>query len=215
MKIGIIGAGSIGRLYAELWHKAGHQVFLSSRNPEDHRSFVRGLGENAFVGAPSEAATFGDVILLAANYGSAKSAIEAIKPHAAGKLVIDAMNPLRFTSNGALERMIGEDQLAADVISAELPEARIAKALTTLWSGHVESKSDVSAPTVAMPYAVDRKADKVIVAQLIADAGLVPVDLGGLKNSRPLDPGSPIWNVVLTKDEVLERVRNANQANAA
>ncbi|MEO1457299.1 MAG: NAD(P)-binding domain-containing protein [Pseudomonadota bacterium] len=215
MKIGVIGAGSIGRLYAELWHKAGHQVFLSSRTPQDHRSFVNGLGKNAFVGTPAEAAVFGDIILLAVNYESAKTAIEAIKSNTAGKLVIDAMNPLRFTNNGALERMIGEDELAANVIAAELPKARIAKALTTLWSGHVEAKTNVSAPSVAMPYAVDDQVDKDIVAELIAQAGLVPVDLGGLKDSRPLDPGSSIWNVVLTKEELLSRVRGFHELDAA
>ena len=30
MKIGIIGAGAIGQLYGKLWHKAGHEVMLSS-----------------------------------------------------------------------------------------------------------------------------------------------------------------------------------------
>ena len=35
MKIGIIGAGAIGKTYGELFKRAGHEVMLSSRNPEN------------------------------------------------------------------------------------------------------------------------------------------------------------------------------------
>ena len=34
LKIGIIGAGRIGGTLATLWAKAGHEVFVSSRHPE-------------------------------------------------------------------------------------------------------------------------------------------------------------------------------------
>jgi len=52
---------------------------------------------------------------------------------------------------------------------------------------------------------------KVSVAAPIAprsagEGALVPVDLGTLAQSRPLDPPSPIWNVVLTPRELQERV---------
>lgn len=215
MRIGIIGAGHIGRAYAALWHRAGHHVFLSSRTPADHQGFVDGLGAGAFVGSAAEAARFGDVVLLAANYASAETAIQAIAPHVVGKLVIDAMNPLRKPGDRRTEPLIGEGQVAALVTAAKLPRARVAKALTTLWSGHVETKNNVQAPSVAIPFAADGAEDKATVARLIRDAGFVPVDIGGLAAAAPLDPGSTIWNVVLSKDEVLARVAEFNSARAA
>ena len=35
MKIGIIGAGSIGGALAKHWARAGHEVFISSRHPDE------------------------------------------------------------------------------------------------------------------------------------------------------------------------------------
>lgn len=214
MKIGIIGAGGIGRLYATLWQEAGHEIFLSSRNPEDHRSFVKSLGGPAQVGTSAEAAAFADVILLAVNYATVDAAVTDIEPHTHGKLLIDATNPLVHDEDGSLKRMIGEDELAGVVMAAKLPEARIAKALTTLWTGHVEQRGNVDAPTVAMPYATDAAEDKKVLETLIAQAGLDPVDFGALADSAALDPGSPIWNVVLTKTEVLERAAAFKRSQA-
>lgn len=206
MKIGIIGAGAIGRIYASLWHAAGHEVFLSARNPSKHQAFVDTLGTGASIGTVEEATTFGDVILFAPNYESADSAIAEMQSNVAGKLVIDATNPLRFNDAGQLESMIAEDQIAGVLMAAKFPTARIAKALTSLWSGHIEEKASREHPTLAMPFATDAAGDKDVVHQLIADAGLVPVDAGGLDASWVMDPSSPIWNVVLTKDEMTSKL---------
>lgn len=206
MKIGIIGAGAIGRIYATLWHKAGHEVFLSARKPDAHRTFVASLGDRAYIGTPAEAAAFGDVILLAVNYPTVDTAIAEIAPYAVGKMVMDATNPLGQGADGKLERLIPEGMVAADVMSAKLPRSRVTKAFTTLWTGYVETKADAATPTVGMPYAADAPTDAATLSRLIADAGFVPVEIGGLAASAPLDPGSPIWNVVLTPEEIRERV---------
>ncbi|MBO9436941.1 NAD(P)-binding domain-containing protein [Ruegeria sp. R13_0] len=215
MNIGIIGAGDIGRLYAKLWHQAGHAVFLSARDPNKHRAFVEALGDRAFFGTPEDAAAFGDVVLLAVNYPTVENAIEAITPHVIGKLVIDATNPLGYDANGKLEALIPDGEIAGLVMAEKLPNARIGKAFTSLWSGYVETKSNVADPQVAMPFAVNLDVDKTTMKQLIREAGLVPVDIGGLADSAALDPSSPVWNVVLTPDEVRQRVATYRQDSAA
>lgn len=202
MKIGIIGAGGIGTLYARLWHAAGHEIRISSRSPAKLDAFVAEFTSGMFAGTPAEAAAFGDVVLLAPNYETVNAAVDAIRPHVGGKLVIDATNPLRLTEDGELQRLIPDDAVAGVVMARMLPEARIAKTLTSLWTGHVERLASRSAPEVAMPLAADAAADRDLVAGLVRDAGLVPVDLGTLAHSRPLDPGSPVWNVVLTSAEL-------------
>lgn len=207
MKIGIVGAGAIGQLYAKLWSAAGHEILLSSRNPEKVKAIASNISAGMLAGTPAQAARFGTVILLAVNYSSIDEVIGAIRSHVDGKLVIDATNPLRHAEGGGTERVIGEHQIAGVVMAAKLPEARVAKALTTLWTGHVESHTDVANPTTAMTLAADDSKDRETVARLVRDAGLVPVDLGVLAQSRPLDPPSPIWNVVLTAEELEDRVR--------
>ena len=207
MKIGIIGAGAIGQIYAKLWRAAGHQVMLSARDAGKLAAIVKQLGPGVQAGTPTEAAAFGDVVLLAVNYATIEDAITAVEPRVTGKLVIDATNPLRWKDDGSdTERVIGDDEIAGLVMAAKLPNARVAKAFTTLWTGHVERHADVADPTVAMTLAADAADDRETVAGLVRDAGLVPVSLGTLAQSGPLDPPSPIWNVVLTPDDLKARV---------
>ncbi|GLS27487.1 NADPH-dependent F420 reductase [Marinibactrum halimedae] len=214
MKIGIIGAGAIGQLYASLWSTAGHQVMLSSRHPESIQLNSSQSNSIAF-GTVQEAASFGEVILLAVNYNTVDAALDAIRTATVGKLVIDATNPLVWNKSGGTDRVIHDDEIAGLVMAKRLPKARIAKAFTSLWTGYVEQHSNVDKPTIAMPLAADEAHDCDTVAELIKDAGLVPVVLGTLAESRPLDPPSPIWNVVLTKNELIERTQQFRAELAA
>jgi lactate dehydrogenase-like 2-hydroxyacid dehydrogenase len=65
LKFGIIGAGRIGGTLAALWAKAGHEVLVSSRHPEQLQELARSLGPRGRAGTPREAAVFGDVVLVA------------------------------------------------------------------------------------------------------------------------------------------------------
>jgi predicted dinucleotide-binding enzyme len=51
------------------------------------------------------------------------------------------------------------------------------------------------------------KQAKLVVAQLIRDAGFDPVDLGGIDDSRLQDPGSALWTYTLTHDEATRSLR--------
>src|SRR5207248_2075607 len=70
MKIGIIGAGHIGGTIGELWIKAGHPVFFSSRHPEELKELVDRLAPLAQAGTVDQAIGFGNVAFLAVPYGA-------------------------------------------------------------------------------------------------------------------------------------------------
>lgn len=201
MKIGIIGAGAIGKTYGELFLLAGHEVMLSSRHPENIEA------GNYQVGTVAEAAAFGEVLILAVNYRSVGDAIAQMKNHFDGKLVIDTTNPLYSDENGNLKQLIGENEVAGVIMQHKIPNARIAKAFTTLWTGYVEQHSNVLKPTLIMTYAVDKEEDERVIRQLIKDSGLIPFRVGTVAESSPLDPGSPLWNAKLTPEQAREKLR--------
>src|SRR3954468_16617306 len=70
LKIGIIGSGQQGGAIGLLWAKAGHEVLFSSRHPEELKDLVAKAGPKARAGLPQEAASFGDVVLIAVPYGA-------------------------------------------------------------------------------------------------------------------------------------------------
>ncbi len=61
LKIGIIGTGKIGSALARAWVKAGHEVFLSSRHPEQFAGTGQGAGSYRSRGyaAPGRRLRFG------------------------------------------------------------------------------------------------------------------------------------------------------------
>src|SRR6185369_14111557 len=64
MRIGIVGAGMIGSTLAKLWIDAGHEVRVASRHPQTLKPLIERLGARASAGAPVDAATFGEVVML-------------------------------------------------------------------------------------------------------------------------------------------------------
>ena len=206
MRVGIIGSGAVGGTLGKLWADAGHDVMYSSRHPEQLAALVAATGKGASAGTPGQATRFGSVVLLAVNYASVGDATTGIRDLVANKILIDATNPLVATGDGGTKRVIGDDDLAVLVMAARLPRARLVKAFTTMWTGYLEQHAHRHGKWAAVPFASDDAEAKVVVKQLIHDAGFQPVDLGGLADSRPLDPPSPIWNKVLTASEIWERL---------
>src|SRR5690606_34001940 len=94
LKIGIIGTGRIGGALARHWINAGHEVFVSSRHPEELQGLVAELGPRARAGTPKEAAAFGDVVLVSIPYGAMRQVGNDYRAELAGKLIIDTSNPV-------------------------------------------------------------------------------------------------------------------------
>src|SRR3954468_14589251 len=68
VRIGVIGAGSLGGTVGSVLVKAGHEVKFSSRHPEELVAMARELGPRASIGTPREAAEFGTILLIAVPY---------------------------------------------------------------------------------------------------------------------------------------------------
>ena len=79
MKIGIVGAGNIGKTAARLFAAAGHAVAVSnSRGPESLAEVVTELGPGVQALSVEDAARFGDVVLLAVPWRSPEALPPAV-----------------------------------------------------------------------------------------------------------------------------------------
>jgi predicted dinucleotide-binding enzyme len=79
LRIAIVGKGNVGTALSKGLDKAGHEIKFGHRDPKE---------------PVSEAAKWGEVIILAVPFESADNAREAIKPYSDGKTVIDVMNAI-------------------------------------------------------------------------------------------------------------------------
>jgi len=173
MRVGIIGAGRIGGGIARQLAMAGHQVQLAfSRNPETLRALATDIGRGATVGAPAETVAESDVVVVSVPWPVVPEAL-AQMGSLAGKIVVDTTNQY-----GAPQPP--EGSTAAQFNAERMAGARYTKSFNTLTSGfQAEAAHRVGDERVVQWLCGDDAEAKRVVAGLIADAGFVPVDLGG------------------------------------
>lgn len=207
MKIGIIGSGNIGGTLAKLWAKAGHEVFVSSRHPEELSGLVSGIGKNAHAGTVREAAEFGEVIFLAIPLKGVKDTLPAIEKMLEGKVVVDAMNPFPGR-DGEVAREIIERGIASGVRTQErLPDSKIARAFSSVYYKTLQTESHRQGEKVAIPIAADDDEARQVAVDLVRDAGFEPFFLGKLSESNPLDPDRRLFSESMTVSEMEDLMR--------
>lgn len=204
LKIGIIGAGRIGGTLAELWAKAGHEVLVSSRHPDQLRGLAGSLGPKGRAGTPKEAAAFGDVILVSVPYGALPQIGRDLAKELAGKVVLDTGNPYpERDGDMALEAR----RKGTGVASAELlPGVRLVRAFNAISHRSLRSEAHRAGKPVAIPISADDPEALRIASRLVKDAGFEPVVVGPLSRARLFDVGTPVYTQLLTADELRARL---------
>lgn len=200
LKVGIIGAGKIGGALGELWVKAGHEVMLSSRHPEQLMDLAQRLGPKAHTGMPREAAVFGEVILISVPYGALPQVGRDYAAELKGKVVLETGNPYPARdgemANAARTKGTG-------VASAEfLPGVRLVRAFNSLPHYELRSEAHRKGERAAVPLAADDQAALKIAARLVQDAGFEPVVVGPLARAREFDVGTAVYGRALTAREL-------------
>lgn len=189
-RIGIIGTGNIGSALARLWVDAGHQVLISSRHPEQLQALAAELGPMARAGTPQEAAAFGEVVLLAVPYGAMPQIGREHAAALAGKVVLDAGNPIPARDGAMAEEA---RRLGAGLASqGYLPGVRLVRAFNAIAAFNLRSQAHRRGDRLAIPLAGDDGEALQVAAQLVTDAGFDPVIVGPLSSAKRFDYGSGI-----------------------
>jgi predicted dinucleotide-binding enzyme len=207
LKIGVIGTGRIGGNLATLWAKAGHELVLSSRHPEELQELARSLGPKVRVGTPREAAVFGDVVLISVPYGALPQIGRDLKRELAGKIVLDTGNPYPERDGAMAEEA---RRKGTGVASAEfLPGTRLVRAFNAINSGDLKSQAHRKGDRVAIPLAGDDAEALAVAQRLVQDAGFEPVVVGPLSRAKEFDVGTPPYTKLLTAPQLRQKLRLA------
>jgi predicted dinucleotide-binding enzyme len=197
MRIGIIGSGNIGGTLARLLAGAGHEVVVAnSRGPESLAGLVAEIGPAATASTPAGAAEAGEVVVVAIPFLAYQ---ELPAPALAGKVVVDATN-YYAGRDGAFPGTT----TSSEVVAAALPGADVVKAFNTIHFRHLANDGTPAGTPGrrAIPIAGDDATAKATVAGLMDEIGFDSYDVGPLAAGRRFEPGTPLFNVALTRDEV-------------
>jgi len=204
LKIGIIGAGHIGGTLATLWAKAGHEILVSSRHPEQLQELARSLGPKCRAGTPREAAVFGDVVLVSVPYGALPQIGRDLAKQLRGKIVLDTGNPYPQRDG---DMAVEARRKGTGVASAEfLPGVRLVRAFNAISYLSLRSEAHRAGKLVAIPIAGDDPEALRVASRLVRDAGFEPVVVGPLAKARLFDVGTPVYTKLLTADELRARL---------
>ncbi|WP_213958808.1 MULTISPECIES: NADPH-dependent F420 reductase [unclassified Variovorax] len=194
MKIGIIGAGRIGRALAAHGVRCGHEVMLSnSRGADSLRDAAIELRCQA--GTPEQAAAFGEVVALALPFCHFR-AVPAVPLR--GKVVLDANNyyPQRDGQHPDLDE---GRTTTSEMVAAHLHGARIVKAFNAILADDLEQQGlPAGSPgRRALPLAGDDAEARATAASLVDAFGFDPLDCGALSEGWRFERARPVYCVPL------------------
>lgn len=191
MQVAIIGAGNVGTALATSLRRAGHDVVISSRQPEDAARAATASGAR-LAGSSREAAIAADVVIPAVYAASFPELAAEIAEAVVDKVVIDVSNRIAFGADGP---EIDTATSNAETLAELLPGSRIVKAFNTLFAAN---QVDPHAGDVRLDgfVAGDDPEAKATVLELVRSIGLQPVDVGPLARARQLE-GLAFLNMAL------------------
>jgi predicted dinucleotide-binding enzyme len=204
LKIGIIGTGRIGGALARHWVAAGHEVLVSSRNPDELRPLAAELGPRARVGTPREAAAFGSVVLVSVPYAAMPQIGSDFAAELAGKVVIDTSNPVE--SRDGPRALEWQRQGAGLATAALLENDRVVRAFNCIPAASLANEANRQPARIAIPIGGDDAAAIAVAERLVRDAGFDPVLVGSLAQTRAFDLGQPLAAGNLSAAELRARI---------
>jgi 8-hydroxy-5-deazaflavin:NADPH oxidoreductase len=193
MKIGILGSGGVATTLAAGFLGEGHAVMLGTRDAAklgDWRAAYRA----AEVGSVVQAAAFGEVIVLAVKGTAAEVVLRAAAPALAGKVVIDATNPMADEppEQGVVRYFTGPNESLMERLQAQHPSARLVKAFNSVGAG-LMVKPQLVGGRPSMFIAGNDAAAKARVAQLLDAFGWDSEDMGSAAGARAIEPLAMLW----------------------
>ena len=150
-------------------------------------------GATAFAGDFAEAASWADLIILAVLGQAAESAVKMAGPsNLAGKIVIDATNPLAFEPNQLPRLYVGHTDSLGEQVQRWAPEAKVVKAFNTVGNALMIDPQIPGGPPDMFLCGNDDAA-KTRVNEICRDFGWGIIDIGGIEGSRLLEPMCMVW----------------------
>lgn len=199
--IGIVGAGKLGIVLAQLGLRAGYHVNLSgSGEPEQIALSVETLAPGATAVATAELARVSDVIILAMPLKNLKMLDPKLF---CGKLVIDAMN-YWWETDGDLSDVLLPDMTQSEAVQQHLKYSRVVKAFNHMGYHHLLDAVNLEDKLgrKAMAIAGDSQHDVAIVEHLVRSVGLDPLVIGDLSSGHALEAGMPAFGANLARSEL-------------
>ncbi len=196
MKIGVLGTGGVGKALGKGFIALGHEVKMGARSATNEKAlaWAKEMGPKASVGTFADAATFGEVIVLATLGVANEEVLKSAGPaELRGKIVIDATNPLDSSGGVPPKLAIAGNDSGGERVQQLLSSAHVVKAFNTVGNTLMFRPDLPGGPPDMFIAGNDQDAKKKVTG-ILKDFGWGAVhDLGGIEASRYLEAMCMVW----------------------
>ncbi len=193
-RIGILGSGLVAQTLGAGFIKHGYEVMLGTRDKSKLTDWQAGDGNGAQIGSFTEAATFGEIIVLAAKGTAAKTVLElAGAENIKGKTVIDAVNPIADVApeNGVLTYFTTINESLMEQFQTAYPQTIFVKAFNSVGSAFMVNPTFESKPTMFI--CGNNEEAKKEVSEILDIFGWETADFGMVESARAIEPLCMLW----------------------
>jgi predicted dinucleotide-binding enzyme len=183
VRVTIVGTGNMARGVATRALAGGHHVvFVGTAlgKAEDIADEFEGQGE-----VRAAEAVEGDLVVLAVPYTEAPHAVRQHAGELAGTVLVDLTNPVDISTFEPLD--VSPFRSGAEVIADVAPDGVPAvKAFNTAFAGTLVA-GEVAGQPLDIFIAGDDEQARALVARLVRDGGMRPIEAGALARARELE----------------------------
>jgi len=195
MKVGILGSGIVGQTLGSGFIKYGHQVKIGTSNPNKLNDWIKSSGTNASAGSFADAASFGEIIILAVKGTAAMNVLEkAGSKNLADKTIIDATNPIEEVPpvNGVLKFFTDQNYSLMEQLQNNYPESNFVKAFSCVGNSSMVDP-DFGGQKPTMFIAGNDDDSKNVVTKILDTFGWEVEDMGKAEAARAIEPLCILW----------------------
>ena len=194
-RIGILGSGVVGQTLGNGFLKHGFEVMIGTGKPEKLSDWKRSSNGKGLIGSFQDAASFGEIVVLAVKGTAALNAIQQANPSVLeNKTVIDTTNPIADAppENGVLKFFTSLNESLLERLQKTYPAIHFVKAFSCVGNAFmVNPNFPGGKPT--MFFCGNDESAKAEVQTVLDQFGWDPADMGKAESARAIEPLCMLW----------------------
>ena len=192
-RFGVLGSGQVGQVLAAGLLRHGYEARIGSRSPDKLAGFRKETGIET--GDFASVASWAGGLVLAVAGRHAEEALRLAGADAlAGKLVIDATNPISEEppEDGVIRFFTGPNESLMERLQAAFPGARLVKAFNSVGNALMVNPPLPGGPPTMFYCGNDTEAKRE-AARVIEKFGWEGADMGTAAAARAIEPLCQLW----------------------
>jgi len=194
--IGIIGSGGVSKTLASGFLKHGYAVVVGSREPSKLADWLATAGANAQTGTFADAASAGEILVLAVKGHAALEALKlAGEANLSGKVIIDATNPInpdKAPEKGVISFYTSLENSLMEQLQQAFPKADFVKAFNSVGA-HLMVNPQLKGGPPSMFICGNNAEAKRVVSEILIQFGWEAEDMGAAESARAIEPLCILW----------------------